>query len=58
MSDDIDDLEALLKPSRRKQQVLVLTLGISCVICLFLSYCLFQNIEYLYVCILIYLCYL
>ena len=53
MSDDIDEIEALLKPSKRKQEVLVLALGVSCVLCLFLSYCLFKNIEFLYVTILV-----
>lgn len=56
MSDDIDEIEALLKPSRKKQQVLVLSLGISCVLGVLLSYCLFQNMDYLYVMISILLC--
>ena len=51
MSDDIDEIEALLKPSKKKQQVLVLALGISCVLCMLLSYFLFQNMEHLYVAI-------
>ena len=56
MSDDIDEIEALLKPSRKKQQFLVLFLGISCVLGVLLSYCLFQNMDYLYVMISILLC--
>lgn len=49
MSDDIDELELFLKPTKTKKQILVIVLGVSVVLSMLLSVVLYWNLNYLFV---------
>ena len=49
MSDDIDELELFLKPTKSKKQILVIILGVTVVLSMLLSVVLYWNLDYLYV---------
>ena len=49
MSDDIDELELFLKPTKTKKQILVIVLGVTVVLSMLLSVVLYWNLNYLFV---------